>query len=253
MENLSIDQLKLIQFVQTLLVFVLPALLVALIAGRHLPDRHRAWTWLHLDRAPQSDTLVWMALMVLAGPGVNLLLSLNQQLHLPWPEWEQYFRDYEDNAAMITRLFLKPRTDADLAVNLLLMAILPAFAEELFFRGTLLRWRSHVAVWTVAILFSAVHMQFYGFIPRMLLGAMLGYAFVWTRNLWVPMLMHATNNAMAVLAYHISYRLGADPESMSAVGAESTWWIGALSIVLTLVALVWLHRYYIRLSQPNAR
>ena len=248
---MSIAELKLYQLLVTLVVFVLPALIVALILGRRTVG-HRymlrdACRWWHLNHQPNwTLTLAWVGLILLASPGVNLLSDVNQHLHLPWPEWEQYFRDYEDQAAEITLLFLEPHAWYDLLVNLLLMAILPAMAEELFFRGTLLRYNTHIAVWMVAAVFSAVHMQLYGFIPRMLLGAMLGYAYIWSGNLWVPMLMHAANNALAVIAYHVTFRMGVDPESVNAIGGYGTRWVGVLSLLLTLAGFYGLYRYYKR-------
>jgi membrane protease YdiL (CAAX protease family) len=96
----------------------------------------------------------------------------------------------------------------DLIINLIVLAIIPAFAEELLFRGciqqVLKEWskNAHVAIWGTAILFSFVHFEFYGFLPRMLLGALLGYLFYWSGNLWVPIIAHLVQNGgQVVLAY----------------------------------------------------
>ena len=127
------------------------------------------------------------------------------------------------------------------------MAVLPALAEELTFRGVLQRLLQgsnvsdfhtvkvpHIAIWVTAILFSAIHMQFYGFIPRMLMGALFGYMLVWTGSLWVPILMHFTNNAMAVILYFVATRAGWDMEKVDAIGTGDTLWLGIVSIVLTI-------------------
>lgn len=85
------------------------------------------------------------------------------------------------------------------------MALCPAITEEFFFRGALQRligkWNPnpHFVIWSAAILFSAFHLQFYGFIPRMLLGAYLGYLLLWTRSIWIPVFAHFINNATAVI------------------------------------------------------
>lgn len=85
------------------------------------------------------------------------------------------------------------------------MALCPAITEEFFFRGALQRligkWNPnpHFVIWNAAILFSAFHLQFYGFIPRMLLGAYLGYLLLWTRSIWIPVFAHFINNATAVI------------------------------------------------------
>ena len=89
-----------------------------------------------------------------------------------------------------------------------MIAILPALGEELMFRGVIQRiltnWTKnyHWGIWITAFLFSAMHMQFYGFLPRMALGAMFGYLLVWTGTMWVPILAHFVNNAMGVLGYY---------------------------------------------------
>lgn len=239
----SVATLKCIQLVQTVVVFVLPALLVAYFAGKR--KGQKTFEWLRLDKKPSwSWTLCWMALIVVASPAVNWLSELNQQVHLPesMADLEANLRSYEDMAAEITMAFLRPSHWYDLFLNLCLMAFLPALSEELTFRGMLLRWKSHFAVWTVAIIFSAIHMQFFGFVPRMLLGAMLGYAYLASGNLWVPICMHATNNTIAVCCYDYAFRHNLDVENMSTWGAGETWWLGLISVVVTTVGLVWLYK-----------
>ena len=123
------------------------------------------------------------------------------------------------------------------------MAILPAVAEELTFRGVLMNLleakgkRVYLAIWVTAIIFSAIHMQFYGFVPRMLMGALFGYMLVWTGSLWIPILMHLTNNAMAVLLYFVSLRAGWNMDKMDAIGTSNTLWLGIVSLVLTVVGI----------------
>jgi hypothetical protein len=62
------------------------------------------------------------------------------------------------------------------------------------------KWRSrHLAVWVTSLIFSLVHFQFYGFLPRLFLGALLGYLFLYTGNLWIPILFHFINNATVLV------------------------------------------------------
>src|SRR5207344_1198984 len=92
-----------------------------------------------------------------------------------------------------------------LAINLFIIAFLPALGEELFFRGMMqklfsqLTKNNHLAIIITSIIFSAIHLQFYGFLPRMVLGIFLGYLLVWSGSLWLPILAHFVNNASAVL------------------------------------------------------
>lgn len=243
---MGVIDLKWIQLAQTVLVFILPALVVALIAG--IIKKTSPWAWLRLDGGVNwRQALPWMLIVVIASPAVNLLSSLNQAVHLPecLSELETAMRQQEDMAAEITMMFLMPRHWYDLILNLGLMAILPGLAEELTFRGLMVRSSKHWNIWLVAVLFSAIHMQWFGFVPRMLLGALFGYVFVWTGNLWIPILMHITNNTMAVVCYDVAFRMGMSVDEVSgmeSIGAGSTWYIGLASLLITLYAIQRCHR-----------
>ena len=250
-DHTSTSSLKWLQFGQTLAVFLLPAFMVAYLWSERPLD------WLHLSCSSaecSTPASCWMKygfpvlLMVVAMPGINLLGAWNAQLQLP--EWlsplEQWLQQQEEAAAVLTERFLRVRGARALIINIGLMALLPALGEEISFRGVLLNLcsqdaklsmtkRQHVAIWLVAIIFSAIHMQFYGFVPRMLLGALFGYMLVWTGTLWVPILMHFVNNAIAVVGYYIVYQKNIDPDTLDAIGSGQTLWLGILSIVLTAV------------------
>ena len=99
----------------------------------------------------------------------------------------------------------------------------------------------HIAIWITAFIFSAVHMQFYGFVPRMLLGALFGYMFVWTGSLWVPVLMHFVNNGIAVVVNYLIDNQGLASDSKNwadTIGAGSTWWLGVLSLIVAVVLVI---------------
>ena len=207
-------------------------------------------------------------LMLMALPAINLLGYFNQQMSLPafLEPLEQWMKTAEANAAHLTEQFLSVTTFDGLIINILLMALLPAVSEELTFRGVLQRLiqtqtneatkrggkRVHVAIWCTAILFSAIHMQFYGFLPRMLMGALFGYALVWTGSMWIPILMHFTNNAMAVILYFTATRAGWEMEKVDAIGTNDTLWLGVISIVLTIVG-VYAFRRSTTMSNASSR
>jgi membrane protease YdiL (CAAX protease family) len=129
---------------------------------------------------------------------------------MKFPEWlsglEEWMRLKEDEAAGLIGLLIPDDSAGVMFLNMFIIAIIPAISEELFFRGVLQRifygfFRSpHTAIWVTAILFSAVHLQFYGFIPRLILGLSFGYLYYWGRTLWLPVIAHFVNNATAVLA-----------------------------------------------------
>ena len=251
----STASLKWLQFVQTVATFLLPPVLCAWLWD----SGHRPFTWLKMDtKVDGSLFALAVAIMICAVPAINLLADLNGRITLPesMAAWEAKMKAMEEAAAALTERFLKADHFGGLLINLGLMALLPALSEELSFRGTLqqliansqeLRAKSHTAIWITAIIFSAIHMQFYGFIPRMLMGAMFGYVFVWTGSLWVPIVMHFTNNALAVIVYYI-YEHSAisnpysDKNIADTIGAGDTWWLGVLSLILTSLGLLIFYR-----------
>ena len=232
--------LKWLQLAQTIATFALPPILCAWLWSYN----HQPFAWLKLDKkVPWQTVLLCIAIMICAIPGINLLADLNGRIVFPecLRSLETVLRQQEDAAAALTERFLQADNAGVLLLNIGLMALLPAFAEELTFRGTLQQIlpssRIHLAIWLTAIIFSAIHMQFYGFVPRMLMGAMFGYIFAWTGSLWAPIIMHFTNNAIAVLSYYWFNQI----DAIDTIGAKSTWWLGALSIVVVIVLLRQLH------------
>ena len=238
--------MKWLQLLQSVATFLLPAL-----AGAYLWS-NTPMQWLHLDSKPSwQEALAAVVVMLLAIPGINLLSAWNQQMVLP--EWmsgiEQWMRMQEDAAAQLTEQFLRVDTVGGLLVNIGLMALLPAVGEELTFRGVvqgMFTRNKHVAIWATAAIFSFVHMQFYGFLPRMLLGAMFGYMLWWTGSLWVPMLMHFVNNCAAVVVAYFAYNHLEEgrAEMLDTIGTEDTILLGVFSICIVLIMMVMYGYFY---------
>lgn len=238
--------MKWLQLLQSVATFLLPAL-----AGAYLWS-NTPMQWLHLDSKPSwQEALAAVVVMLLAIPGINLLSAWNQQMVLP--EWmsgiEQWMRMQEDAAAQLTEQFLRVDTVGGLLVNIGLMALLPAVGEELTFRGVvqgMFTRNRHVAIWATAAIFSFVHMQFYGFLPRMLLGAMFGYMLWWTGSLWVPMLMHFVNNCAAVVVafWAYNYLEEGSAEMLDTIGTEDTILLGVFSICIVLIMMVMYGYFY---------
>lgn len=238
--------MKWLQLLQSVATFLLPAL-----AGAYLWSS-TPMQWLHLDSKPSwQEALAAVVIMLLAIPGINLLSAWNQQMVLP--EWmsgiEQWMRMQEDAAAQLTEQFLRVDTVGGLLVNIGLMALLPAVGEELTFRGVvqgMFTRNKHVAIWATAAIFSFVHLQFYGFLPRMLLGAMFGYMLWWTGSLWVPMLMHFVNNCAAVVVafWAYNYLEEGSAEMLDTIGTEDTILLGVFSICIVLIMMVMYGYFY---------
>ena len=260
----SVMALKMAQLVQSLLVFVVPALLAVWCWSR------RPAEWLRLRAVGNGWVYaIVVVLMIVAQPGINMLATWNEGFRLPafMSEIEQYFQDMEASARELTEMLAAAPTIGTMLLNLVVLAAVPAIGEELSFRGVLLGLidgdttlgarispsrRTHIAVWVVGIIFSLIHFQFYGFIPRMLLGVVLGYLLVWTGSLWVPMVAHFTNNALVVLLYFAEEHFAINSESLESFGTGTTSWAGWLSILLSLL-LLWLVRNAVqkRSSAPH--
>ena len=251
----STESLKWLQLLQTIGTFLLPPILCAWIWDAN----HKPFTWLKLDKGTDwKVVLTCIAIMIVAIPGINLLADLNSRVSLPksLESIEQILKQQEEAAAALTERFLQADNVGQLLLNIGLLALLPALAEELSFRGTLQQIlkgeglavsgeRTHIAIWITAFVFSAIHMQFYGFVPRMLMGALFGYIFVWTGSLWIPIVMHFTNNGIAVLAYYVVQHSAisgqfSDKNIADTFGAGDTWWIGVLSLIAVSALVVWM-------------
>lgn len=144
-------------------------------------------------------------------PFDGLIIEWNRNLHLPptLAPVEQWIRGKEKDLEGVTKYLTTFRTTGQLLVALLVIAVIPAVGEETLFRGILQRnltyWTgsAHVGIWLAAALFSAIHVQFLGFFPRMLLGALFGYLYVWSGSLWVPIFAHFVNNGFTVLMVYL--------------------------------------------------
>lgn len=122
---------------------------------------------------------------------------------------EKWMRDKEDQLSVMTEFLTSYQSFGQLLIALFVVTLLPALGEEILFRGVVqtklfqeLR-NIHVAIWLSAAIFSAIHFQFYGFLPRMMLGALFGYLYYWTGNLWVAVLAHFVNNGFVLVMMYL--------------------------------------------------
>lgn len=185
---------RIVYVVQDLLAFILPALVTAILITRLPAD------FLRLRRAPRLPMLLTaMATTIAIQPAIGQINDLCKML--PWPD---SIIQLEASLEAATSAITGPHDAANLLVSFLIVALLTGLAEELFFRGALQRlfetrpMSIHAAVWLTAFMFALMHFQPVGALPRMLLGALFGYAAVWSGSLWTAVACHALNNAMAV-------------------------------------------------------
>lgn len=183
-------------------VFLVPSLLFAFCNDKK---------WLHYnaaDRKPHYLLVnVTLLLSIVILPLVAGLAGWNQSLHLPDSLYkvERWMVNMEEQADYILRLMTFDHTYGTLMANIIVMAVVPAVCEEFLFQGTIQRfmhkrnWNPHLCIWLTGFIFSTIHLEFFGFVPRFLLGVYLGYLYYWSRSLWLPILAHFLHNALSLL------------------------------------------------------
>lgn len=202
-----------------------------------------------IKRVSLLQYLFVFAAMLCFIPVMSLLAYWNESMQLPdsLQGIQQWMRASEDSAAVMTKQIVEESTWSGLLINLIILAIVPAIGEEMVFRGCLQnifgRWilNKHVVIWLVAIIFSAFHMQFFGFIPRMLLGAFFGYLYVWSRNIYLPIFGHFINNASATITAFYYTRKGVTFEEMNNFEQEPIW-VYLASLIFTVIFVVLYYR-----------
>ncbi len=241
----EIGNLKILQLIQSVGMFVIPPLILGFLWSS------KPFRYLQLNRLPGKEfTLYAIVIMLIAIPFINLLSQLNQQISFPafMSSIEVEMKAAELQIAELTEKMLYVKSLDALAFNILLIAILPALGEELFFRGIIQKILSerrnvHLAIWVSAFVFSAIHMQFYGFFPRLLLGAFLGYLLFWSGNLWLPIIAHFTNNAVAVVFYYLKFN-DVQVFDFENVGSGNTWWLGVISGAFVIAGIVLIRKRF---------
>jgi len=240
-----LDGLKILQIITSIGLFLLPPIFLA------LTERRKVRFFYGFGKPVGMVMLFVLLIMFFSLPLMEYIAILNQKMTLPGflKGMESWMRQKEDEAARTTVMLLTVRKPYDFMVNLLMIAILPAIAEELMFRGGIQRsfmrmFRNpHVAIWVTAIIFSAIHVQFFGFFPRLLLGALFGYIYYWTRNLWYTMFAHFLNNgyAVCVALYLQKHNMPLD----SADNTTNFHWYGyLLSFIFTALLIYYFNKRY---------
>ena len=202
-----ISLLKELQILQSVFLFIIPAFVAAYFFERD------SLGYFGMKKNPGGIIILFTFLIMFAClPLINWMVSLNELMKLPasLAGMEDWMKSAEDQAARITVSFLDVHSMGGFFVNMIMIAIIPAIGEELLFRGMLQRlfgegFRNiHIAIFVSAFLFGAIHLQFYGLLPRMMLGVMFGYLYLWTGTLWVPIIAHFVNNGAAVVVSYLS-------------------------------------------------
>lgn len=235
----SIEGLLFIQGFQTIVLFGVTALV-----GVWFTERVNPFNQMSLNRGlSMKQGLVAFFFAVAALPLISMLAEWNKGMELPsfLASVEEIMRQMEESALAMTEKFLNTSSFGMMIVNLFVMALLPAVCEEMMFRGWLQRvlgnrLNYHVAIWVSAFIFSAIHFQFYGFVPRMIIGAALGYLYCYTGSLWASIIAHFTNNAAAVITAFLAYN-GYTSINFDLIGTGDTWYLSVASVAVCLALM----------------
>ena len=233
-----VNALKLMQTFSAIGLFIAPV-----IASAFLFDVNPL-AWLKLNVPPKAIQILLVLLTILiSGPVINYMMELNKHLSLPYTlkSLEEWMKNSEDQADELTKVFLEVSGAGGLLVNLFVIALLPAIGEELLFRGGVQKLlieatkNKHAGIILAAIVFSALHLQFYGFLPRMILGIYLGYLVLWSGSLWLAIIAHFINNAGAVILFFLQKRgqLSFDPDTIGTQAGDMMTLI--ISILFTVI------------------
>ena len=246
-----VDVLQMLQIIQSVCLFVLPPFVYAYLVSGNISDS------LCIKVKPNiAGILLSIAVLFFSVPLINYAGKLNSQIHLPdfMKEIDVWMQEKENFANEVSSAFMN-RPASKLPINLLMIAVIPALGEELLFRAVVqqlvirLVRNMHGGIWITSVLFGALHLQFFTFLPRVILGSLFGYLLEYSRSLWYPILVHFLNNTMAILfAYFGNFFSGM--QQLEKMGTEKPELpIVLLSILLTLMTL-WIFRKSTLQSRP---
>lgn len=241
---------------QALIMFVTPAFASSIFISQ-TPMR-----MLGLNKSVNIRNILGIILMfVLVMPALNQVIWWNSQLSLPnaLKDVETWMREMESNAAEMQSILLSSTTIGGLISSILVVGVLTGFAEEVFFRGALQRIISsngmnpHMAIFIAAFIFSLLHFQFFGFVPRLILGMFFGYIFYWTGSIWASSIAHAINNSIVVVTLYLTNN-GFDISNIEQFGVDTTAsfpTIAIISAVATGLLMVFGHKYFFSSSKKK--
>ncbi|MCC8038143.1 MAG: CPBP family intramembrane metalloprotease [Bacteroidales bacterium] len=238
--------LRIMAVAQDVFLFMVPPIVTAMMMTRYPAE------FLELMTAPRwNRSLLTIALVLASIPLLNVIVEWNK--HVEFLSQWTWMQEMEDAANATMKVMMGEPTAGSLLVSVLIFGVLTGLAEELFFRGGLqklllcMRMNKHVAIWLTAVIFSLCHLQFYGFVPRMLMGACFGYLMMWSGSLWLPVIAHAFNNSMVTFTTWLADR-GTTVSNLDYIGTtlspiDITW------VVVSVVLTAWILRMIYTLSK----
>lgn len=234
------NAMKTMQVFNAIGTFVIPPLLFSHFRGLSVSVYLKLKT--HLT---PIDVLKVFVLALAMIPLANYLGSLNELI--PYPDFLSFLKVAEEQTILLTEQFLIMDSLLDLGIMIFIMGVVAAVGEELLFRGVLQNlfhsWSqsNHIAVWLTALLFSVIHMQYHAVLPRFFLGAFIGYVYVYSGSLRMPILLHFLyNSSLVILSYLIQHEIVT--ESWESVGVQNYTVLIAALVLLFLFSKSWFQK-----------
>jgi len=235
---------KLIQMLGSVGTFIIPAFLFSYLFEGHLFSLYK-----FRNPTGMAPMLLVLLMMVSVIPFINYMAEINLKMEIPIRALDQLLRTLESTAEEMMVAFTATKSFGGLLMNLLMIGVIAAVGEELIFRGLIQKLmvdmlkNIHLAILITALLFSAFHFQFFSFLPRFVLGLILGYLMYYGQSIWYPILAHFVNNAMGVVYYYFNSRGSAD-DLLEEIGTSTLIPVAAvISLALFLIfGVLWYYQ-----------
>jgi membrane protease YdiL (CAAX protease family) len=238
------NEISIVRFMvisQEVSIFIIPAIIILSL----MKPGHQKYL-MDFTVPELKDVIIVIVLAFCIFPVTGFAGRLNAEMH--FPDWlngvEGWMKEKENYATQLLDLLITSKTLGVMVFNIFMLAVIPAIGEELIFRGVFqkifynLFKSGHLAIWLTACAFSALHFQFFGFLPRFILGLVFGYLFYWSGTLWLPVVAHFINNAVPVAG---AYFQGWDN---SKSGFEILKWQQFLILPLTVMVIIVIFHYF---------
>ena len=203
---MSLNSLRFMQISSQIFTFVLPPIIYAMLINENPKES------LGIKNVSYHWFIIGFVMMYAILPLNNVFAEWNAGLKLPesMSRIEELIKEMYESSAVVLEKLVNVNTFGGFVINLIMIAGLAALGEELLFRSiiqtSLIKTckNAHVGIIIASAIFSFIHFDFYAFIPRLVLGMLLGYMFYYSRSIWVSMFMHFVNNATAVVIYYLN-------------------------------------------------
>jgi len=240
----ALPLLEYFQVTQSFGLFIIPPIMLGYLFERN------SWSYLHAGSTGKVALyIIVFILMFVCLPFINWLVDINAMMKLPafLEGIENWMKSAEEQAGKLTDTFLSGKSFPNFLFNIFMIGILPAVGEEFMFRGLLQKllrdWfkNIHIAIFITGFLFGVMHLQFYGLLPRMILGVIFGYLFYWSGTIWVPVFAHFVNNSGAIIISYLA-NLGIISQKYQDFGSTHNVLLILLSLLMSFACLLMVYR-----------